>query len=146
MSDKRQISVSRDIAAPAEEIFAVLTSPAGHAKIDGSGTVIAARAHQPDRLVLGSRFAMTMKMGIPYRMSNTVVEYAENRRIAWQHLGRHRWRYELEPIDGGTRVTETFDWSSARSPRVIELLGYPARHLPNMERTLARLEALVTGG
>lgn len=146
MSNERQVSVSRDIAAPAEAIFAVLTSPAGHAAIDGSGTVVGPRDGQPEKLELGSRFGMSMKLGIPYRMRNTVVEYAEGRRIAWQHFGKHRWRYELEPIDGGTRVTETFDWSTARSPRFIELMGYPERHVPNMEKTLARLDALVNAG
>lgn len=144
MAHDRAVSVSRVIPAPADQIFAVLASPAGHAQIDGSGTVVAARDGQPDTLVLGSRFGMNMKMGLPYRMQNTVVEYEENRLIAWQHFGKHRWRYELAPVDGGTRVTETFDWSTARSPKFIELMGYPKKHVPNMERTLERLEAVVT--
>jgi uncharacterized protein YndB with AHSA1/START domain len=140
----RAVSVSRVIPAPAEKIFAILTSPAGHAAIDGSGTVVAAREGQPEKLVLGTKFGMSMKMGVPYRMQNTVVEYEQDRRIAWQHFGKHRWRYELEPVDGGTRVTETFDWSTARSPRFIELMGYPKKHIPNMERTLERLEDVVS--
>lgn len=144
MAHDRAVSVSRVIPAAADQIFAVLASPAGHAQIDGSGTVVAARDGQPDTLVLGSRFGMNMKMGLPYRMQNTVVEYEENRLIAWQHFGKHRWRYELAPVDGGTRVTETFDWSTARSPKFIELMGYPKKHVPNMERTLERLEAVVT--
>lgn len=139
----RTVSVSRVIPAPPEKIFEILSSPAGHAAIDGSGTVLAARDGQPERLVLGSTFGMNMKMGLRYRMQNTVVEYEENRRIAWQHFGKHRWRYDLEPVDGGTRVTETFDWSTARSPKFIELMGYPKKHVPNMERTLERLAAVV---
>jgi uncharacterized protein YndB with AHSA1/START domain len=142
---RRQLSVSRTIAAPAEAIFAVLASPAGHAAIDGSGTVRHAGAGEPERLVLGTRFAMSMKMGVPYKIHNEVVEFEENRRIAWQHFGRHRWRYELEPVAGGTRVTETFDWSTARFPKGIELMRYPTTHVPNMEKTLARLDHLVTG-
>ena len=43
-------------------------------------------------------------------------EFEENRRIAWAHVGGHRWRYELEEVDGGTRVTESFDWSTSRAP------------------------------
>ena len=73
-----------------------------------------------------------------------MVEYEEGRRIAWQHFGKHRWRYELEPVEGGTRVTETFDWSTARVPKAIELMGYPAKHVPNMEKTLERLAEVVT--
>ena len=32
----------------------------------------------------GSTFGMSMKVGIPYSMTNTVVEFEENRRIAWE--------------------------------------------------------------
>ena len=141
----RHVSVSRVIAASPEAIFEVLADPMRHGEFDGSGTVRGSSRGNPERLVLGSRFGMSMRMGIPYRIKNTVVEYAENRLIAWQHFGRHRWRYELEPVDGGTRVTETFDWSTAISPRFIERMGYPTKHIAPMEATLERLDALLTG-
>ncbi len=140
---ERQVSVQREIAAPPEAIFAILTSPAGHAKIDGSGTVQSARGDD-EKLVLGSKFGMSMKMGVPYIISNKVVEYEENRLIAWQHFGKHRWRYELEPTETGTLVTETFDWSTSFSPRGIELLGYPKKHPASMVKTLERLDEVVT--
>ena len=73
-----------------------------------------------------------------------MVEYEENRLIAWQHFGKHRWRYELEPVEGGTEVTETFDWSTSTSPKALELAGYPERHLGNIERSLERLEEMAT--
>ncbi len=77
------------------------------------------------RLEMGSRFGMSMKMGpLPYRMSNRVVEFEQDRLIAWAHFGKHRWRYELSPVEGGCEVTETFDWSTARSPKFIESAGY----------------------
>jgi hypothetical protein len=39
-----------------------------------------------------------------------VVEFEENKLIAWRHLGRWIWRYELEQTSKGkTRVTESFD-------------------------------------
>ena len=41
-------------------------------------------------------------------------------------------------------VTETFDWSTALSPKFIELMGYPKKTLPNIQKTLERLEAVVT--
>ena len=45
---------------------------------------------------------------------NTVVEYEENSLIAWRHLGRWRWRYQLKELgNGSTEVTETFDGSFA---------------------------------
>jgi uncharacterized protein YndB with AHSA1/START domain len=140
---EQQVSVSRVIAASPESIFEVLTDPARHGEIDGSGMVQRARG-ESQRLELGSKFGMDMKMGVlPYRITNTVVEFEENRLIAWHHPGKHRWRYELEPVEGGTKVTETFDWSTAVIPKAIELMGYPKRHPASMEATLERLAAIV---
>jgi len=135
--------VSRTIAATPAAIFAVLSDPSLHAVIDGSGTVQGAHSNER-QLRLGSKFSMGMRMGVPYRISNEVVEFEQDRLIAWRHLGGHRWRYELRPVDGGTEVTETFDWSTSRAPKGIELAGYPRRHIPNMERTLERLEAFLS--
>lgn len=144
---KQMVSVTRVINAPAEAIFDVLAEPARHAEIDGSGMVQSARG-ESQRLALGSKFGMDMKIGpLPYRISNKVVEFEENRLIAWQHFGKHRWRYELRPVDGedgpATEVTETFDWSTAAIPKVIELAGYPKKHPANMEATLERLADVV---
>jgi uncharacterized protein YndB with AHSA1/START domain len=140
----RQVSVSRTIPAPAARIFAVLSDASQHPRIDGSGTVRASRDRDPAPLRLGSHFGMDMKLGVPYRMTNEVVEFEQDRLIAWSHFGRHRWRYELEPIGSGTLVTETFDWSAAVSRRYIEWLGWPERHAPAMVATLERLEDVVT--
>ena len=148
MSDN-VVSVSRVIHASPEAIFDVLANPARHAEIDGSGSLQNIRG-ESERLALGSKFGMDMKMGpMPYRISNTVKEFEENRLIAWAHFGGHRWRYELEPVevDGktATKVTESFDWSTC-PPGVgkgIELAGYPKKHPANMEATLERLAAVV---
>lgn len=144
MAKDRSVSVSRLIDAPADAIFDVLTNPARHAEIDGSGTVRGAKDTEPERLKMGAKFGMKMKLVIPYDMRSTVVEFEEDRLIAWAHYGKHRWRYELEPSDGGTMVTETFDWSTSLFPPAIELMGYPKKHVPNMQKTLERLEAVVT--
>lgn len=144
MSD-RTVSVSRTIAAPAQKIFDLLADPAMHPVLDGSGTVKKSVGGNPQRLSLGARFGMDMRIGLPYRIRNTVVEFEEGRRIAWRHFGRHVWRYELEPVDGGTKVTETFDWSGAISPRFIERMGYPKKHPAGMAATLERLERRAVG-
>lgn len=139
----KKTSASRRIAATPEAIFNVLADPSKHPLIDGSGMVQGV-LEDPERLQLGSKFGMDMKLKfLPYRISSTVVEFEENRLIAWQHLGKHRWRYELEPIDEGTLVTETFDWSTSMAPKGLELAGYPEKHLPNIERTLESLAQLV---
>ena len=145
------VSVSRVINASPEAIFDVLADPGRHSEIDGSGTVQDLRG-ESNRLELGSKFGMDMKMGpLPYRISNTVKEFEENRLIAWAHFGGHRWRYELEPVaesdGGGTEVTESFDWSTASLPvrKFIELGGYPDKHPESMEATLERLASVVEG-
>ena len=139
--EAKQVSGSRVVNATPEQIFDLLTDPTRHGEIDGSGMVQQARGDST-RLEMGSKFGMDMKMGpLPYRISNTVVEFEENRLIAWQHFGKHRWRYELEPVDGGTLVTETFDYSTAASPKGIELMGYPRKHCANIDATLERLAA-----
>ena len=146
MSNERKVSVSRVIDASPEDIFAVLTDPLQHPVIDGSG-MVKGENFGPDRLnAAGDEFGMKMSFsGVPYRIKNTVKEYEENELIAWSHFGGHRWRYELEKVDGGTKVTETFDWSTSTTPRVIELMGYPKKHPANMEATLERLDEHVSG-
>jgi len=142
MSERR---VSRDIVvdAPPAAVFAVLADPREHGAFDGSGTVRSATTG-PDRLSLGDRFGMSMRLGVPYSINNVVVEFEEDRRIAWRHLGHHRWRYELEPVgEGSTKVTETFDWSTARAPKVLELFGFPATNARGIEATLPRLKSYV---
>jgi hypothetical protein len=88
---------------------------------------------------------MDMKMfGLPYTISNRVVEFEEDRLIAWRHFGGHRWRYQLEPAaDGTTRVTETFDYSRYGRPAawVLRTLDFPERNRRGIEGTLARLKA-----
>jgi hypothetical protein len=136
------------IPAPAEAIFDVLADPAMHPVIDGSGTVRAPLAGHPERLALGSRFGMAMRILGPYRITNQVVEFEEGRRIAWSHIGGARWRYELEPAEGGTLVRETFDYSAMTVPvvpRLLELAGFPQRNRAGIDATLARLAEVVAG-
>jgi hypothetical protein len=75
-----------------------------------------------------------------------VVEFEEGRLIAWRHFHGHRWRYELRDVPGGTEVTETFDWSTARAKLPLELAGFPKRNLAGMQATLERLDRYVTTG
>ena len=65
---------------------------------------------RPVSLTLGSTFSMHMKMGLGYVTRNRVVEFNENRFIAWHHFALFVWRYDLEAVDGGTMVTESFDY------------------------------------
>lgn len=139
------------VQAPASTIFDVIADPAQHALIDGSGTVQGTVAG-PARLSLGSRFGMSMRIGMPYRIENTVVEFEEGRLIAWRHFNGHRWRYELEPVPGAdepgaeaTIVTETFDGRTARVPASLLLINAYSNNQVAVAKTLVRLKELVEG-
>jgi uncharacterized protein YndB with AHSA1/START domain len=136
------VSASAVVQAPPEEVFALLADPHRHHELDGSGSVRAA-VSGPRRLALGDRFGMSMRIGLPYRVLNTVVELEPERRIAWCHLAKAVWRYELEPVDGGgTLVKETFDYGRSPFARGIALLGFPARNARSIEATLRRLQTI----
>lgn len=145
--ETRSVSVSREIAASPERIFEVIADPTMHHVIDGSGTVRTAKG-DPRQLTLGDKFSTNMHMFVPYRMRNTVVEYEKDRLIAWAHLGKWRWRYELESVgtdqEPRTLVTETFDWGPSPAGLYITMTGAPERNRKGMEKTLARLDAFVT--
>jgi hypothetical protein len=97
------------IDAPAEKIFSFLVSPQSHSLFDGSATIKSVSSG-PDRLFLGARFSMKMRIKIGYRITNEVVEFEESKLIAWRHLMKWVWRYELEDLGGGrTQVSEYFD-------------------------------------
>ena len=97
---------------------------------------------------------MSMHMGISYTMANTVIEFEENRRIAWQtrvagflgsFVGGRIWRYELEPVDGGTRVTESWDISEDHQRMFLKRGPTEGHTKSSMDKTLARIEELVAG-
>lgn len=127
----KPVSVSRRISAPAEILFAVLADPARHRSIDGSGMVGQALTTS---LISQAGDTFTMRMHNDelgnYEITNHVIEYQPNRRIAWEPVltaasrpedqadigdrSHHRWIYELTP-DGpdATIVTETYDCTRA---------------------------------
>ncbi|MGN7779045.1 SRPBCC family protein [Mycolicibacterium sp. 22603] len=121
MSDRME--VHRTIAAPAADIFAVLTDPHGHVAIDASGMLQDATG-EPARQV-GDRFVVHMDrealndfpMG-KYDVTVDIVDYEQDRLIAWTILGQikpqigHVYGYRLEPTDNGTVVTSFYDWSA----------------------------------
>lgn len=138
---KKVLSATKVVPATPQRIFDLLADPSQHPTIDGSGSVRKAQSGSPTRLSLGARFGMDMKIGVPYKITNEVVEFDEPKQIAWRHFGGHIWRYILEPVDGGTRVTEQFDWNKSKSPIVLKLSGAFDKNQKSMEATLERLAA-----
>jgi uncharacterized protein YndB with AHSA1/START domain len=147
------VTAERVIPAPAAEIFALLANPSRHRDIDGSGTVRDPKDDADERLELGSQFGMSMVMGLPYSMRSTVVEFEPDRRIAWQtrghglgrNVGGRIWRYELEPVEGGTLVRESWDItqeSALTKPLIRRAAKSTAK---NMAATLERIEQVLSG-
>ena len=148
MAENTVVSVDRVIKAPAAAIFAVVADASRHPEIDGSGTVVKAKDGAPQRLTLGSTFGMSMKMGVPYSMTNTVIEFEPDRRIAWQtvlagplgrFIGGRIWRYQFEDVDGGTKVTETWDISQDKQRVFLKHGKVGQQTAESMSKTLDRL-------
>ena len=151
------VSVSRTIDAPAEEVFAILADPAGHVGIDGSGML---RRAISTAIIdgVGDTFIMSMhnaEMG-DYEITNHVVEYQRDRRIGWEPVltaasrpedqaevgerGKHRWSYELRPLDPSTTVvTEIYDCTQAPD-WLRRAVKHGHRWLESMTTTLEKLD------
>ncbi len=149
------LTVDRLIRVEPSVIFDVLADAGKHSLIDGSGMLQGTVEEQPQTLTLGSTFGMGMKMAlVRYSTVNKVVEFDKDRRIAWQTgpegtwgrlVAGRIWRYELEPVDGGTMVHESWDITPDKQRVLLKLGGiYWGKTRGDMERTLARLDNLVT--
>ncbi len=139
-STRTSVSARAVVAAPRALLFELVATPAMHPRIDGSGTVRSASPSGPTRLALGARFGMGMRMKLPYRTSNRVVEFEEGARIAWAHFSRAVWRWQFRDVEGGTEVTETFDWAASIAPVVMR--RFAPGNLIAMQRSITRLAAL----
>jgi hypothetical protein len=137
------VSESRIIQAEPQRLFDLVADPAMHPRIDGSGSVREMRPGGPARLSLGATFGMDMKLGAPYKITNTVVEFDEPRVIAWRHFNGHVWRYLFEPVEGATKVTEQWDARPAKNRFFLRLSGFPQRNRKGIVASLERLEQLV---
>lgn len=141
------VSASREIAAGPGRIFELIADPAQQPRWDGNDNLAAAPAGQRVRRA-GEVFTMTLTQGSV--RENHVVEFEEDRRIAWMpaEVGLtppgHLWRWELEPAGPSrTRVTHTYDWTrladETRLPRA------RATTADRLRASLDRLAALAEG-
>jgi|SRR5271156_7075615 len=153
--DGNTVSVERVIKAQPGKVFALLTDAGKHASFDGSESVNHA-SQKSVPLSMGSKFGMAMRgrketLFIPYRTSNTVIEYDQDRRIAWKTtalggmFGGRIWRYELSPADGGTLVRETWDVSEDKQKAMITSGSMPKQTEQGIHATLERIAELLEG-
>ena len=116
------MEVQRTIAAPAADIFAVLTDPHGHVAIDASGMLQDATG-EPARQV-GDQFVVHMDRealnDFPlgrYDVTVQISAYEQDTLIAWTIVGQikpqigHVYGYRLQPAEEGTLVTSFYDWA-----------------------------------
>lgn len=113
--EERVLRASREVAAPAARIFALIADPTEQPRWDGNDNLAEAASGQRVRAV-GDVFVMTNRGGGV--RENHVVAFAEEREIAWMPAPQgevvpgHRWGWELEALDGDrTLVTHTYDFS-----------------------------------
>jgi len=150
--DPNVVSAERVIAARPGAIFDLIADASRHVDLDGSGQLRGVTPGTPERLSLGATFGMSMHLGVGYSMANTVIEFEEDRRIAWQSklagpwgrvLGGRIWRYELEPVEGGTLVRESWDISKDRQRIFLRHRKVADATRANIDRTLDRIDGLV---
>lgn len=158
MSSEERVAVTRRIAAPAAVVFAEVSDPTGHVRIDGSGMLVAAQGGARPSTV-GDVFEMDMDRtplndlpGVTsYRTANTVTALEPDRKFEWTvgmpgrtPLG-YVFGYLIEPVsDGLTDVTSYMDWSGMRSPhkeRAVEHM--PLISVATLTATLERLESVL---
>src|SRR5438067_1487689 len=134
--DRDTVRATAVVGATPEALFDYLRRPANHQEISGDHSVRGVTTG-PEVLGPGDSFGMKMRIGAPYRVRCKVVEFEPDRSIAWCNFGRQLWRWELEPVgESKTRVTETFDVSTARFPPVLRLMGLPRGHQKNVANSV----------
>jgi len=118
-----RLEVERVIAADATAIFRVLCDPHGHVAIDSSGML--QDASGDPATAVGDTFVVHMDrealndypMG-RYDVTVHITKFVPDREIAWTIVGTikppmgHVYGYTLAPVEGGTRVTSYYDWST----------------------------------
>lgn len=152
----QQTVVTREVAADAGTVFALLADPRRHPEIDGSDTVRAA-AGTSVLTGTGQVFVMSMDqtaLGHPevsdYETENLVVEFVPDALLTWETArpGKHPtglwWSWALEPLGPGrVRVTHTYDWSRVTDPALLARINFPRIPEDALRRTLDRLAAAV---
>jgi uncharacterized protein YndB with AHSA1/START domain len=153
MATDQSITVTRTIDAPADEIFDVLTLPARHTELDGSGFVVSDPSN--DRITaVGQVFTMNMQgehMGGEYQTDNHVVGYDKNSLVAWKTAPAGteppgwQWVWELK-ADGSdsTDVTLTYDWSAVTDKDILQKVHFPLVSREQLEDSLGNLAAAVS--
>lgn len=148
------VTVSRTIDAPAKDLFAILSLPARHAELDGSGFIRS--DDRTDRITAtGQTFRMNMTgphMGGEYQTDNVVTGFVSDKLVAWQTAPAGQqppgweWVWQLEPHGpDSTEVTLTYDWSKVEDKKLLALITSPLISREQLDDSLARLSEAASG-
>ena len=105
---------------------------------DAAGPAVGAKFEGDNALVVGG---MTLKR---WTTTSEVTEYVPGERFAFLAEEYTTWRYDLEPIGDGTRVTESFDFTTASATQRFlyeTVVRRPASMVKGMQKTLDRMKA-----
>ena len=153
MTDTTRFTVERTIEAPVDAVFDVLSNPARHQELDGSGFIRG--VDHADRIQkVGDVFTMNMSgdhMGGDYQTDNHVTGYAKDKLVAWKTAPAGteppgwEWVWELESQGPGeTLVRHTYDWSKVTDKKLLEQVGFPLVSKDQLDHTLELLAAAST--
>ncbi len=148
------ITVDRVFNAAAKEIFTVLSNPANHAAMDGSGMVRS--DEKTDRITaVGQAFTMNMHLdalGGDYQTENHVVGYDVNKLLAWKTADAGKqpdgwqwiWTIKAESPHS-TTVSLSYDWSHVKDKEVLRRISFPLVEAHQLEGSLQKLAEMVEG-
>ncbi len=153
MASETSITVSRTINASTDVVFDVISNPARHAELDGSGFVVS--DERTDRITgTGEVFRMNMTgdhMGGDYQTDNTVTGYDRNHLLAWQTAPADQdppgweWVWELEAQGSeATDVRLTYDWGKVTDEELLKKISFPLVDEAAMQDSLDKLAATVS--
>jgi len=152
-----RVSATRRIAAPAHAIFLLVTDPARHVDIDGSGMLQAA-SDARHLTEVGETFDMDMDRrplgDIPnmgeYKVHCTVTQLIPDRLVEWtvRAAGKppagHVYGWQIEPFsEGECLVTHYCDWTNI-SDELRARFRWPVVPVDRLQKSVDNLERMAT--
>jgi hypothetical protein len=157
MSDQR-VSASRRINASAHALFEIVSDPAGHVRIDGSGMLEAAPDAHPVAAV-GDVFDIKMDRTplndipglVKYTVRNTVTQIVPDELVEWTIGGvdtaplGHVYGWKLDAVsETVTDVTNYCDWTNITPELRARRADWPIVPVAMLEQSVAKLEAIAS--
>lgn len=143
------------IAAPASEVWAVISDLSGTPGWAGSGHSRSITKVTDGPIGVGTRYRSSEKITMPYHADSEITVYEPDAAIEWiskpvgERVPYHHWSFRLEPAPDGTRLRHTVRAARATGfmgwvQRLAFLFTRPRQTIPpGMDETVGRIKALV---